>query len=399
MNIGITTFTYLPNKDGVAEASRVMAEGLSRMGWETTVYTSGSPQKDPETIHGVNVRRYAITDARPGRLPTGDEPRRYVEDILGASHDVLVIQCWDSWNSQLLAPHLRGISCPIVYVSHGYGRHIYSFAKAPSLGIWSWLKWLWWSLSKLPLMMKAGRKLVFLSKRKDFGRFIDHHLACLLKHPGIAFIPNSFDEKEFQIEKGQFRSKLDLSDEQVLFLCVANYSERKNQILAMEAFLDAAIPEAVLVFVGSESNDYFLKLQNAYRLRCQEGATGQVIFCTGMSRPETIEAYVDATCFVLSARAETQPIVLLEAMAAGIPWISTDTGCVREMPGGMVVRSRSFMTKAMQRIATEPGFARSLVRNGQGHQVDAFDRESVVAKIQSLMAECLQGSTSHSEKP
>ena len=399
MNIGITTFTYFPNKDGVAEACRVMAESLSDLGWEITVYTSGKISNDWEIVNGVTVRSYELLGDRVGNMAGCAEAKRYVKDVLSGKHDVLVIQCWDSWNSILLIPHLQTLSCPLVYISHGYGRHIYAFSKSLSIGIWNWMKWLWWSLSKLPKLMNAGRKLVFLSNRKDFGRFIDHHMANILKHPGITMIPNSFDEKEFDVDRGHFRARYGLSKDVTIFLSVANYSERKNQILALEAFHDTTFSNAVLIFIGSEFNEYFSKLQKVHDLRCQGVAAGNVIFLQGISRSETIQAYVDSNCFVLSAKAETQPIVLLEAMGAGIPWISTDTGCVQEMPGGVVVNSKKSMTIAMQRIATDRNYATAIVGKDKAEQISKFTRSSVVSSIHILLQDCIPNTTNSSIKP
>jgi glycosyltransferase involved in cell wall biosynthesis len=392
VKILITTFTYPPNKDGVAEASRVMAEGLAALGWEVTVYTSGIPTEEIEMLNGVRVQRYRLAGAWAGRSPGGAEADRYVNDVMQAPHQVLVLQCWDSWNALYLRPHLQQLACPLVIVSHGYARHIFAWAKAPSLGIWHWLRWIWWTAFRLPGMMKAAQKLIFLSERKDNGRFFDHRLATLLRHPGIEVIPNSFDENEFRIARGTFRASHGIAQNEKMFLCVANYSERKNQILALEAFHDAAIPDSTLVFIGSELNDYSSRLQETERLRQSDQKTGRVLVLHGLSRGETIQAYVDADCFVLPAKAETQPIVLLEAMAAGIPWISTDTGCVSEMPGGLVVRSRSEMAKAMRRITDEPEFALPTPRGGMERCTAEFNRTHAVTRIHTVMTECLASS-------
>ena len=82
--------------------------------------------------------------------------------------------------------------------------------------------------------------------------------------------------------------------------------------------------------------------------------TGQVLFFEGLQRDETFSALRDCDVKVLAADAETQPIVLLEAMAAAKPFISTNTGCVNEFKGGIVVRDAAEMAKAMRRLATSP---------------------------------------------
>jgi glycosyltransferase involved in cell wall biosynthesis len=309
-----------------------------------------------------------------------------------------VLQCWDSWNALHLRPHLGQLTCPLVIVSHGYARHIFAWAKAPSLGIWNWLRWSWWTIFRLPGMMKAAKKLIFLSERKDNGRFFDHRLAALLGHPGIEVIPNSFDENEFRIPRGNFRERHGIARNEKMFLCVANYSERKNQIMALESFHEADLADSTLVFIGSELNHYSTKLKESERLQGAGQKTRRVLVLHGLSREETIQAYVDSNCFVLPAKAETQPIVLLEAMAAGIPWVSTDTGCVSEMPGGLVVRSRAEMSKAMRRIAEQADFATATAYVGTGERTGEFTRKAVVTRFHSVMTECVTSSRSTSEE-
>ena len=73
-----------------------------------------------------------------------------------------------------------------------------------------------------------------------------------------------------------------------------------------------------------------------------------------LAKHNNISALRDCDVKVLAADAETQPVVLLEGMAASKPFISTNTGCVEEFKGGIVVRDAAEMAKAMRRLATSP---------------------------------------------
>ncbi len=63
-----------------------------------------------------------------------------------------------------------------------------------------------------------------------------------------------------------------------------------------------------------------------------------MIFLEKQARDSIRAAYRAADCVVLSSRRETQPLVLLDSMAAGKPFITTDVGCVRDFSGGLVVK-------------------------------------------------------------
>jgi glycosyltransferase involved in cell wall biosynthesis len=132
---------------------------------------------------------------------------------------------------------------------------------------------------------------------------------------------------------------------------VANYSLRKNQGMALEAFIKAHIPGSSLVFIGSHLGDYGRELQNRWSKVQSRYPEISVYFLENFSRPEVVSAFKCCDVLLLSATAETQPIVILEAMACSKPFISTDTGCVSELQGGIVVSDVSDMALHMRRLA------------------------------------------------
>ena len=102
---------------------------------------------------------------------------------------------------------------------------------------------------------------------------------------------------------------------------------------------------------------------------------------------------------VLSSTAEACPMVVLEAMAAGVPVVATDVGGVRELlrPGtadeaGLVVppRDPSAIASAVQRLLEAPGTARRLGQNGYRAARERFCLESCVAKHRDIYVTVLR---------
>ncbi|MCB1134181.1 MAG: hypothetical protein KDN05_23890, partial [Verrucomicrobiae bacterium] len=61
MKLLIATFTYPPNKDGIAEASAVLADGFRDAGWEVEVATTPTePARREMTAEGVRIHEFAI---------------------------------------------------------------------------------------------------------------------------------------------------------------------------------------------------------------------------------------------------------------------------------------------------------------------------------------------------
>ena len=174
---------------------------------------------------------------------------------------------------------------------------------------------------------------------------------------------------------GNFRIKYNVGDG-LMVLCVANYSERKNQTLAVRAFRKANIPGSTLVFIGSEFNEYSEKVMELDESINQKSLC-RTIFLEGISREETQAAFACSDIFLLTAKQETQPIVIIEAMAAGKPWISTHTGCVSNMEGGVVADGCVALASNLNRIATDSIIASSLGRTGRKAAVENY-RESVI---------------------
>jgi len=99
-----------------------------------------------------------------------------------------------------------------------------------------------------------------------------------------------------------------------------------------------------------------------------------------------------ADLFVLPAKAETQPVVLLEAMASHTPWLSTDTDCVSELPGGIVARSEDDLVEKMRELASLPALRQNLAAEGWAAGQKTYDWERVVAAYDRLVTKvCGQG--------
>lgn len=108
-------------------------------------------------------------------------------------------------------------------------------------------------------------------------------------------------------------------------LCVGRLSDpRKNLRLLLEAYgyLRKALPNAPSLILAGESGPTYQDLQFAR----SSGIADSIQIRQHVSRAELARLYQNATLFVLSSNEEGLGIVILEAMASGIPVISTRCG-------------------------------------------------------------------------
>lgn len=368
MKILVATFTYFPNVDGVAEAARMMVSTFRKAGHEVVIATKRDSTPARSQIEGAEVYRFDINGSPAVGVGFSGECNLYTKFVEEHDLDVIVIHCWDTWSSELLFSTLPDTKAKTVLLSHGYSSHILDPSLLPR-GIGRWLRWLPHVLC-LPWRMRRFDKVVFLSRKSDWSRFIDVKVSKLTGARNSLTIPNGVGEPP-RSEAGSFRCKYGIGGG-VFFLCVANYSVRKNQKRALQAYAAAHTMDSTIVFIGSEFGEYGSGAIAFWEELKSRGARGTAIFLERVPREDVFSALYDCDVKILAADAETQPIVLLEAMAASKPFITTKTGCVEELRGGLVVQDTGEMATAMQRLSESPVERKKLGEEGRGEYLSHY---------------------------
>ena len=126
-----------------------------------------------------------------------------------------------------------------------------------------------------------------------------------------------------QIPRREWRAKHGFQDSDVLFVCVARFAPQKNHALLLESFAQgpASDPRAHLVLVGEGNLRADLE-EHAGKLNLD----GRVHFLGLRSDIPDVLGAMDV--FVLSSDYEGNPLSVLEAMASGLPIVSTAVGGV-----------------------------------------------------------------------
>jgi len=130
-------------------------------------------------------------------------------------------------------------------------------------------------------------------------------------------------------------------------LSISNYYPMKNQAFVLRAYYQSAV-SAKLIFIGAaQLHDYLAQLKALKQLLDNKYGWREVEFLYGVSRKETEDYLKASTLFLHGSKLEAFPIVILEAMATGTPFICTDVGNVKSLKGGEVVHSESEMAEAI----------------------------------------------------
>ena len=123
---------------------------------------------------------------------------------------------------------------------------------------------------------------------------------------------------------------------------MANYCDRKNQLLALDVARQTGKEDIFFAFIGGEQNTYYRELEKRI---LAWGLEKRVALFHGVSRSFTESAIQACDIALMTSKWEMQPLFLLEAMSAGKPWVSTNVGSVSELRGGII---SNFSTKDLK---------------------------------------------------
>jgi glycosyltransferase involved in cell wall biosynthesis len=145
----------------------------------------------------------------------------------------------------------------------------------------------------------------------------------------IEVIPTGIDLARFsQGDPTWLRKQLQMDPEVKLLLFVGRLTKEKNVDFLIRAFAltQKKFPETRLVIVAGGPEEERLK-----NLTMELGLTQQIVFMGQMTEQDLVNCYHGADFFVFPSVTETQGLVILEAMAAGLPVIAVDAFGVSDM--------------------------------------------------------------------
>jgi glycosyltransferase involved in cell wall biosynthesis len=94
-------------------------------------------------------------------------------------------------------------------------------------------------------------------------------------------------------------------------------------------------------------------------------------------RRQVVSAVQEADLVLVTSSREASPLVVLECMAAGTPWVSLDVGCVRENSGGVVVSSAEEMASVTVQLLQDPQRREQLARDGRKVAVERHNWDRI----------------------
>ncbi len=176
-------------------------------------------------------------------------------------------------------------------------------------------------------MLSRARKIIAVSN------FTKWELTNYYKIPAhkIQVIHNGVDIKKFQpaVDKRKVKVAMGLNPDDLAIVSVGRLYARKGLFTLIESMPDVIkkFPKAKFIVSGKGQSDEMHKL-NAYAERL--GVRGNIVFTGYTPDRELPKLYQAADVFAFSTFYEHHPFAVLEALATGLPVVTTTVGGIPE---------------------------------------------------------------------
>lgn len=372
MRIAFFTNNYKPFVGGVPIAIELLADRLRRRGHRVYIF---APEYEEETEDEPDVfRSFSLKNFNRSSfslpIPNLEPYRRFGElqvEVVHVHHPFLLGQ-----TGMFLA---RSENLPLVFTYHTqYEKYAHY----------------------LPFDEKVVEEVaVKLSTR--FANCCDAVIApssdikSMLLERGVSVpirvIPTGVDLGRFRKGRGKLlREQFSIPSEDKVLLFVSRLAKEKNIEFLLECYSKLSAEIANLWFVVVGSGDHEEQLRRKAR---STPSPERVIFTGTLQGEELVSAYRGADLFVFASTTETQGMVVLEAMAGGLPVVAVDAPGVRDVvvdgENGFLAPNgdADLFTARCKEVLSNPALYTQL-KNGAAEQARHLSLSNTTRKVEQV---------------
>ena len=352
MKIVISTDVYYPMINGVAVFSRNLAAGLKKRGHQVMVLAPSitgrfGVEKDEDygfTVVRLKSKRMYLYPDQIEKVPKDKKvlgvkvPQLVYKNGLHVSYNPYldIKRVLDDFKPDIIHDQTPGPlalavfryakkrNIPIVSTDHAYPDNLTQQVKLPEL-------------AKKPINAAMNAYFMSFLRRSEYATMpTEQAIADLVpknrrffKVP-VEALSNGIDLSRFA--KGRANSeiyeKYDIPKKAPIVLYVGRVDPEKSLDVLMNAFARVIqkIPEAHIVIVGDGTAREKLE-----KIATKNGFADHAHFTGRVVGDDLPQLYRTGTMFAITSKTETQSIVLMEAMASGLPAVAVKAGAVPEL--------------------------------------------------------------------
>jgi hypothetical protein len=321
----IFTPSFLPQLNGMTYATVYHIQLLRKLKIDVTVITGVAfdiQACNDYDLSNVDIIKSDISGSGLPWSPVNGSINKVCEIISEIDPDIVFVEGWYNWGINVM------LSLPDKYkkivFSHGS-------SDLKVYGISSLIRLIGYYIYDFRFKKQIYQNIsgvVLLSEYEDNDRFRDGKIAKSKNVPTIV-VPNG-NLGSMVSKKLDFIEKI-LSGFNVAIIGEMNSNKNQRYILKI---LNQLNPNVNFHLFYPSKNKYLIKLKSELNDLSQKN---RILFYEGLNRIEINEFIKNNINLILVlSRTEAQPIVIIDALWLGIPYLSTDVGCVRAIEGGLV---------------------------------------------------------------
>lgn len=424
MNILMCAEFFHPSIGGVQEVTKQLAMRFILNGHSVTVATTAIPERLTSEFDGISVESFNIS----GNYANGmnGEVARYKNFVKSEYFDLIFIYAAQQWTLDALIHDLPNIKAKKVIVPCGFsGLYLDIYKNYYDL---------------MPSILNKFDAVIFHSK--DYR---DYNFAVEKSIRNIIFIPNGADNKEFSVQNSSFRFDQNIPEDVFLILTVGSLNGSKGHLELAESMALLESSEKITLILNGNQNkqifdfkalilrfrtlnllhlkilvknvlhriflksglrvNYFSKLTQIIKEvnSGKHGSTKRIILLD-LPRSKLVDCYFDSDLFVLASNIEYSPLVLFEACAAGLPFLSVPVGNAMEIAkwtgGGIICPANTtsngntmvnpkVLADKINYLLKHREELKSLGSNGKKSWIEKFNWDSIAAMYEQTFLKVL----------
>ena len=262
-------------------------------------------------IYAHNYKRTSIYN-NINLFPCPQE-NKLIDKIAHNYNNILVYSC-SQWNMSSIIKHIDKIDCKVSICLVG------AYFLQSHLDM---LKLLKQNINKFNLITHS-------SITPDYQWCINNDLP-------VTVIPNGVDLSEFN-NSIIFREK-NYINKKFILCSISNFFYGKGQpyLIDIGSKLSKLRDDFCIVSISSTIKDYPYEKLFLKRTKDKYKNDFPLYFLRDIPREDVISALLSSDLFIFTSLKEVAPLVIIESIASGLPWISFNVGNVKELDGGVII--------------------------------------------------------------
>jgi glycosyltransferase involved in cell wall biosynthesis len=376
---------------GTVTATSQLCRALARQGVDVTVYTTDAdgkgghldvPLNETVDLDGVKATYFHCNFGINKAFYSKDLSSKLRKTV--KSFDIVHISAIWQWIGMDVYKFCKIFHKPYLISTHG------------SFSPWPWKqnmlkkKTYWYLFGKK--IIKKAKAIHFTSEDERLKSFST--VPLLKKIPGF-IVPNGIDIKNTKKSK-DIRANLNIPKDKFVLLFVGRIHKVKGIDFIIKALEKINSSRLLFLIVGNKEDIEYIKLLH----NLSKYHPNNVIWHEPVRREHVWDFYHSSDLFVLPSYSENFGMVVVEAMACGLPGlISRNVGIWREVQsdnaGFIVNQDVDEITDVLKKCLENPGILQKLSLNARKSAESRYD----INKVASLMIKAYENVLSGRRSP